>query len=77
MDIKNKDLGPQLKKNNIFVVGTGEESYILVFNIYWKIIIYLKIVRGKFSEYKYKRGKKTLRKCQKNVRPSRMMMISK
>ena len=58
MDIKNKDLGPQLKKNNIFVVGIGELSYILVFNIYWKIIIYLKIVRGKFSEYKYKRGKK-------------------
>ena len=55
MDIKNKDLGPQLKKNNIFVVGIGELSYILVFNIYWKIIIYLKIVRGKFSEYKYKR----------------------
>ena len=44
MDIKNKDLGPQLKKNNIFVVGIGELSYILVFNIYWKIIIYLKIV---------------------------------
>ena len=58
MDIKNKDLGPQLKKNNIFVVGIGELSYILVFNIYWKIIIYLKIVRGKSSEYKYKRGKK-------------------
>ena len=37
MDIKNKDHGPQLKKNNIFVAG-GELVFFKFLAVYRKII---------------------------------------
>ena len=74
MDIKNKDHGPQLKKNNIFVAG-GELVFFKFSAVYRKIIYQN---RGENLVCKNKSREKTSDrlqgKCRKNVRPSRMMI---